>query len=105
MKQYQAAKRKEAVYEAMLASHKTSWRAGERVKIYKAQVGPWLVLDEQVNNLAYDANHYVQVLKESYAKRLEKAFSKEDFESLFRLEQEGLFDTPLHTIATLMINT
>jgi hypothetical protein len=52
----------------------------------------------------YDINHYVQVLKESYAKRLEKAFAKEDFESLFRLEQEGLFDTPLDTIKLLMVN-
>jgi DNA polymerase elongation subunit (family B) len=101
--EYKLSKRKETVYEAMLASGLPNWRAGERLKIYKSD-SRWFVLDEQVGMPNYDVNHYVQVLKESYAKRLEKAFAKEDFESLFRLEQEGLFDTPLDTIKLLMVN-
>ena len=47
----------------------------------------------------YDANHYIQVLVTSYAARLRKAFSPEDFEQLFRLEsQPGLFDQPVESI-------
>jgi len=47
----------------------------------------------------YDANHYIQVLITSYAARLRKAFSSEDFEQLFRLEsQPGLFDRPVESI-------
>ena len=47
----------------------------------------------------YDANHYIQVLVTSYAARLRKAFSSEDFEQLFRLEsQPGLFDQPIENI-------
>lgn len=47
----------------------------------------------------YDANHYINVLINSYAARLRKAFSPEDFEQLFRLEsQPGLFDQPIETI-------
>src|SRR6266702_8993544 len=47
----------------------------------------------------YDANHYIQVLITSYAARLRKAFSPEDFEQLFRLEsQPGLFDQPVESI-------
>ena len=47
----------------------------------------------------YDANHYIQVLITSYAARLRKAFSSEDFEQLFRLEsQPGLFDQPIENI-------
>jgi DNA polymerase, archaea type len=47
----------------------------------------------------YDANHYIQVLITSYAARLRKAFSPEDFEQLFRLEsQPGLFDQPVENI-------
>ncbi len=47
----------------------------------------------------YDANHYIQVLITSYAARLRKAFSSEDFEQLFRLEsQPGLFDQPVESI-------
>jgi len=47
----------------------------------------------------YDANHYIQVLFTSYAARLRKAFSPDDFEQLFRLEsQPGLFDQPVESI-------
>ena len=47
----------------------------------------------------YDVNHYIQVLITSYATRLRKAFSPEDFEQLFRLEsQPGLFDKPVESI-------
>jgi DNA polymerase I len=47
----------------------------------------------------YDVNHYIQVLITSYAARLRKAFSPEDFEQLFRLEsQPGLFDQPVESI-------
>jgi DNA polymerase, archaea type len=104
-KQYAEAKRKESTYEAMLASNRTAWRQGERVKIYKARGGQWFVLDnEQKNQDEYNVQYYIQVLRDTYAERLKKAFSKEDFESIFRLEQEGLFDTPLGDIKTLMIN-
>ena len=47
----------------------------------------------------YDVDHYIQVLVTSYAARLRKAFSSEDFEQLFRLEsQPGLFDQPVESI-------
>jgi DNA polymerase, archaea type len=47
----------------------------------------------------YDVNHYIQVLITSYAARLRKAFSPEDFEQLFRLDsQPGLFDQPIESI-------
>ena len=47
----------------------------------------------------YDVDHYIQVLITSYAARLRKAFSPEDFEQLFRLEsQPGLFDQPVESI-------
>lgn len=104
--EYAESKRKEATYEAMLASNRTHWREGERVKIYKTQQGQWLVFDhEQVKQADYDAVHYVKVLADSYAERLKKAFTQEDFETLFRLEQEGLFDAPLEAIRPLLIKT
>jgi DNA polymerase, archaea type len=103
--QYAESKRKETTYEAMLASNRTTWRQGERVRLYKSQQGQWFVLnDEQKNQDEYDIHHYIQVLRDTYTERLKKAFSKEDFDSIFRLEQEGLFDAPLSTIKTLMIN-
>ncbi len=47
----------------------------------------------------YDINHYIQVLITSYAARLRKAFSPEDFARLFRQDnQPGLFDLPIESI-------
>src|SRR5438034_2552792 len=51
------------------------------------------------NRRDYDVEHYLQVLVTSYAGRLRKAFSADDFEQLFRLDgQEGLFDRPVEDI-------
>ncbi|HEU5226814.1 MAG TPA: DNA polymerase domain-containing protein, partial [Ktedonobacteraceae bacterium] len=47
----------------------------------------------------YDVEHYLQVLVTSYAARLRKAFTADDFEQLFRLDiQPGLFDRPIESI-------
>jgi len=54
---------------------------------------------EIANRRDYDVEHYLQVLVTSYAARLRKAFSGDDFEQLFRLDgQEGLFDRPVEDI-------
>jgi DNA polymerase, archaea type len=51
------------------------------------------------NRRDYDVEHYLRVLVTSYASRLRKAYSSEDFEQLFRLdEQLGLFDRPIEHI-------
>ena len=44
----------------------------------------------------YDSEHYVRVLRDSYAERLRVVFEAEDFSQLFRLDgQQGLFDRPV----------
>ena len=54
---------------------------------------------EIANRRDYDVEHYLQVLVTSYAARLRKAFSGDDFEQLFRLDgQEGLFDRSVEDI-------
>ncbi|HEY6410015.1 MAG TPA: DNA polymerase, partial [Ktedonobacteraceae bacterium] len=54
---------------------------------------------EVANRRDYDVEHYLQVLVTSYAARLRKAFSADDFEQLFRLDgQPGLFDRPVEDI-------
>jgi hypothetical protein len=41
----------------------------------------------------YDSEHYIRVLRDSYAERLRVIFEAEDFSQLFRLNaQQGLFD-------------
>jgi len=52
----------------------------------------------------YDVEHYLRVLVTSYASRLRKAYATEDFEQLFRInEQLGLFDRPVELIQPLWI--
>jgi DNA polymerase elongation subunit (family B) len=44
----------------------------------------------------YDSEHYIRVLRDSYAERLRVVFEAEDFSQLFRLHaQQGLFDRPV----------
>ncbi len=52
----------------------------------------------------YDVEHYLRVLVTSYASRLRKAYATEDFEQLFRMdEQLGLFDRPVEHIQPIWI--
>ena len=60
--------------------------------------------DEVNNRRDYDVDHYLRVLVTSYASRLRKAYAAEDFEQLFRLnEQLGLFDRPPEHIHPIWI--
>ena len=52
----------------------------------------------------YDVEHYLRVLVTSYASRLRKAYAAEDFEQLFRNEEQlGLFDRPFEHIQPIWI--
>jgi hypothetical protein len=124
-------RQREAQYEALLAAGRTTWRQGERVRHYKAMGGGYVWLpDETDEPLAevdgegdegtldatpvsapdpedrcdYDVEHYANVLLTSYAGRLKKAFTPEDFAQLFRVDgQAGLFDRPVDGIQPLWI--
>jgi hypothetical protein len=56
------------------------------------------------NRHDYDVEHYLRVLVSSYASRLRKAYAAEDFEQLFRMEEQlGLFDRPIEHIQPIWI--
>ncbi len=124
-------RQREAQYEALLAAGRTTWRQGERVRYYKAMGGGYVWLpdegdepsaevdgesdaallaapptaaSDQDNRRDYDVEHYANVLLTSYASRLRKAFTPEDFAQLFRVDgQAGLFDRPVSGIGPLWI--
>ncbi len=55
--------------------------------------------EEVANRRDYDVDHYLRVLVSSYAARLRKAFTPEDFDQLFRVEEQpSLFDAPIESI-------
>jgi DNA polymerase elongation subunit (family B) len=92
--------RRELAYEAVLASGRTSWRAGERVRVYRTQTGPGGVVPdddraERADPRDYHVEHYARLLRETFATRLARALTPHDFALVFAdPEQLPLFDAP-----------
>lgn len=60
--------------------------------------------DDSKQRRDYDVEHYLRVLVTSYASRLRKAYATEDFEQLFRVEEQpGLFDRPIEHMQPIWI--
>jgi DNA polymerase I len=82
--EYAASGRRELPYEAVLASGRRGWAVGTRVRVYRSTAGAGLLRDPDdglggtfvdADPRDYDVEHYVRVLRETYAARLERAFA------------------------------
>lgn len=100
--QYEATPRKELSYEAMIASGRASWRAGERVRVYRAANGRPALFEEHDDGVPrhdprdYDAAYYERLLRETFAARLVRALAPGDFAAVVAdPAQLGLFDHSL----------
>ncbi len=95
--------RRELPYEALLASGRTSWRVGERIRVYRTQGGGASVVPtgddegaERVDPRDYDVEHYSRVLRANFAARLARALTPTDFAAVFAdPAQLSLFTPPL----------
>ena len=104
--------RREFSYEAMLASGRTTWSIGERVRVYRVQGNTGGVVDtfdsEPVGKAAddrrdYDVEHYARVLRRTYASRLSRAFTPIDFDTVFADPlQLHLFASPVDRIHSVL---
>ncbi|MEO7003580.1 MAG: DNA polymerase domain-containing protein [Ktedonobacterales bacterium] len=95
--------RREAAYEALLASGRTRWSRGDQVRVYRASGGRFAVLVEGADPRDYDARYYVRLLQTTYAARLARAFTPDDFAAVFAPpEQPSLFAPPLETIHPIL---
>lgn len=107
--------RRELVYEALLAAGRTDWRLGERVRVYRTFRGHGgVVPDPDAESLSdqerawvdardYDVEHYIRLLTEIYASRLQCAFSAEDFAVVFgSADQPSLFAGDVATIRPVL---
>jgi DNA polymerase elongation subunit (family B) len=97
------AARRELAYEALLASGRTRWRAGERVRVYRTQGGAGAVVagdgeggdDGRGDPRDYDVEHYARVLRDNFAVRLARALAPADFAAVFAgADQLSLFEPP-----------
>jgi DNA polymerase, archaea type len=95
--------RRELPYEAMLASGRTSWRAGDRVRVYRAAGGLGSIVHEadegardadRADPRDYDVEHYSRLLRDTFAARLQRAFTAGDFASVFADPDQLLLFTP-----------
>jgi DNA polymerase elongation subunit (family B) len=99
------ARRRELAYEAMLASGESAWRAGERVRVYRALGGragraPEPGADDPRD---YDGEYYVRLLRATFAARLVRALTPEGFAAVFADPDQGsLFDPPLEHVRPVL---
>jgi hypothetical protein len=104
--------RRELTYEALLASGRSSWTVGERVRVYKTVVGYGGVVSEAEDGARlgdatdrrdYDVDHYVRVLRDNFAERLSRGLRPEHFAAIVSdPEQPSLFDESLAEETTIL---
>ena len=92
----------------MLASGRTGWRVGDRVRVYRTRTGSAVAHEgtdgvEQHDARDYDASYYARLLRETFVARLARAFTPGDFDVVFAdPDQVSLFDPPLSTIRSVL---
>ncbi|HEU0300769.1 MAG TPA: DNA polymerase domain-containing protein, partial [Longimicrobium sp.] len=82
--------RRELAYEALLAGGRTTWRVGDRVRVYRTQGGGAAVAPSADDEAAgrpdprdYDVDHYARVLRDTCAARLARALTPSDWAAVF----------------------
>jgi DNA polymerase elongation subunit (family B) len=105
-------RRRELPYEAMLASGRTSWSVGDRIRVYRKRNGGCGLLEEledghvgmsNRDDRDYDVDHYARQLRYTFASRLSCAFSPADYEAVFAdPDQMSLFMPAVPTIRTVL---
>ena len=105
-------KRRELTYEAMLLSGRTSWSVGERVRVYRTAKGDGGLVEHSSDGVVrldvedrrdYHVEHYVRLLRDTFAARLARAFRMEDFDEVFAdAAQPSLFASTIDTIRPVL---
>jgi DNA polymerase elongation subunit (family B) len=107
------AERRELAYEALLASGRHEWIAGDHVRVYRAIGGRPGLLDTAEENAGeagavesardYDVEYYVRLLRDVFASRLARALTPEDFAAVFAdPDQLTLFAPDLSQARTIL---
>ena len=103
------ARRRELAYEALLADGQERWRVGDRVHVYRKQNGEGGVVESLEDDAQipdprdYDVEYYVRLLRSTYAERLARAFTAEDFGVVFAdAHQFTMFSPPIQAIRPIL---
>jgi DNA polymerase I len=105
-------RRRELTYEALLATGRTTWTVGERVRVYRTANGHGGVIPDSEDAAAtpadadprdYDVEHYVRVLREIFAERLSRALAPEHFAAIVAdPDQPSLFTATLQDARSVL---
>ncbi|HTE49875.1 MAG TPA: DNA polymerase domain-containing protein [Kofleriaceae bacterium] len=123
----QRGERRELPYEAMLTAGRTTWAARERARVYRAvggRAGLLVDIDPDADDTAgsgavaagaaaaarspgdprdYDIEYYLRVLRETFAARLVRAFTPDDFAAVFAdPRQPSLFAPRLSDVRAVL---
>jgi DNA polymerase I len=103
------ARRRELPYEALLASGRSRWSVGDRIHVYRRQNGEGGVVAATEGDATagdprdYDVAYYVRLLRVTYAERLARAFTAEDFGVVFAdPDQFSLFAPAVEAIRSTL---
>ena len=102
--------RRELPYEAMLASNRPAWSVGDRVRVYRTRHGTGKVVAEPGeagegdDPRDYDVEWYVRLLRETFAARMVRAFTTDDFAIVFpHPDQLSLFAPDIGTVRSILV--
>ena len=102
-------KRRELPYEALLANGRETWSAGDRIRVYRRQNGEGGLVEATEEEAPvpdrrdYDVEYYIRLLRETYAERLARAFTPEDFCVVFAdPDQLSLFTPSVEAIRPIL---
>jgi DNA polymerase elongation subunit (family B) len=82
-------RRRELTYEALLSSGRKTWSVGDRIRVYRKSNGEGGIVDPDETESDtpeardYDVEHYVRLLRETFAARLARALRPDDFAAVF----------------------
>jgi DNA polymerase elongation subunit (family B) len=105
-------RRRELAYDALFTAGRTSWSIGDRVRVYRNSAGEGALVVEpddeggdpsRADRRDYDVDHYTRMLRDSFAVRLARAFTHEDFAAVFAdPDQPSLFQPPIARIRSVL---
>lgn len=92
--------RRELAYEALLCAGRNHWSAGDRVRVYRAVGDRAGLLPEEEESAPrdYDVEYYVRLLRDTFASRLARGLTAEDYAHVVADPQQySLFEFSLAT--------
>jgi DNA polymerase elongation subunit (family B) len=99
--------RRELTYEALVCAGRTHWSVGDRVRVYRA-AGDRAGLFEESDDgdeapRDYDVEYYLRLLRETFAARLARGLTAEDFANVVADPQQySLFEAALETAKPIL---